>query len=415
MSGASSLPSKGRWPMLAVMVFANALPEFLWSNLPPIMTQVVDRYHVGPTMAGLSVLSFSIGTVAVSRLAGNIIDRHGYRSAVLIGMAIASVFAALRVVEGSFLLLIIAQTGIGAALPFVTAATSSYVIDWFDKSQESRVTGICMVGLFAGLGISMIVSPILARELGFSGLMRVIAIGTATLCAVSLPFVRQRLAPRRKGRSAQALGLAWVLSNRTLTILLITSLLTQGVFSALAAGLEFVWVEHRFTPEDAGLANGLFILGGTVGSLVLPALHDRYGKGKALLVLCYVAAVVFTYPLFATHSLVGGAIIAIALGVCWLGNAPVTLTLLERSVGPEFAGIASGYYWGLGNVGVIALIPVFNGLLEFVGWRWAVTTMVGLMGACLAVTIALPRGIDQRWHLRGNESVKARPGEVKSS
>lgn len=380
-----------RWPMLAVMFLANALPEFLWSNLPPVMSEVLTRYQVGATEAGLTMLGFSVGTVTAMRWAGTIIDKAGYRIAVLIGLGICTVFAALRIVDGPFWLLVAAQVGIGAALPFTTATTSSFVVDWFQPRLESRITGVCMVGLFTGLGVSMIVSPILWRHFGFSGLMRATALISAATFLVSVPIARQRTDPKRiaGGRRDRA-GVRWVLRNRTLTILLATSLLAQGVFAGLAGGLELIWHDRGFSPEDAGLANGLFILGGTIGSLALPAIQDRYGNGRRLLILCFASAVVFTYPLFAATTLAWGATAALALGICWLGNAPVSLTLLERSVGPRYAGVASSYYWGIGNFGVIALVPLFNGLLEFRNWYWAVLAMILLMGLCLGVTFALP-------------------------
>ena len=87
--------------MLAVMFLSNALPEFLWSNLPPVVSEVVDRYHVGPTVAGMTMLGFSVGTIAATRWAGAIIDKMGYRIAVLIGLAMCTVAASLRMVDSS--------------------------------------------------------------------------------------------------------------------------------------------------------------------------------------------------------------------------------------------------------------------------------------------------------------------------
>jgi predicted MFS family arabinose efflux permease len=384
---------RSRWPMLAVMFFANALPEFLWSNLPPVFSEVVDRYHVGPTVAGLTMLGFSVGTVAATRWGGALIDRAGYRVALLIGLAMCAAFAALRMVDGPFWLLVLAQTGIGASLPVTTGTTSSFVVDWFEPRLEARMTGVCMVGMYVGLGVSMIVSPILWRHFGFTGLMQWTALISAVTLAASAPFVRQRTPPKpvRDGRRERG-GLRWVLANRSMTILLITSLLAQGVFSGLAGALELVWHDRGFSPEDAGLANGLFILGGTLGSLLLPVIQDRRGNGRLLLILCYLAAVVLIYPLLAAGSLWWGAVAAAALGICWLGNVPVALTLLERSVGPRHAGMASSYYWGFGNFGVIVLVPVCNAMLEFRNWHWAVAAMILMMCLCLGVTFALPAG-----------------------
>lgn len=382
---------RSRWPMLAVMFFSNALPEFLWSNLPPVMSEVVERYRVGPTAAGLTMLGFSVGTVAATRWGGTIIDKAGYRVAVLIGLAMCTAFAVLRVINGPFWLLVVAQAGIGASLPFTTATTSSFVVDWFEPRLESRMTGVCMVGMYVGLGVSMIVSPILWRHLGFQGLMQATAVISAGVLLVSYPFARQRTpAKAADARHHDSSGVAWVLGNRRLSILLGTSLLAQGVFGGLVGVMELVWHGRGFSPEDAGLANGLFILGGTIGSLLLPAIQDRYGNGRLLLMFCYFAAVLLIYPLLAATSFVWGAVAAAVLGICWLGNAPVSLTLLERSVGPRHAGTASSYYWGIGNFGIIALVPLIDSMLEFRNWYWAAAAMVAMMSLCLGITFGLP-------------------------
>jgi hypothetical protein len=78
------------------------------------------------------------------------------------------------------------------------------------------------------------------------------------------------------------------------------------------------------------------------------------------------------------------------LGICWLGNAPVSLTLLERCVGPRYVGTASSYYWGIGNFGIIALVPLIDSMLEFRNWYWAAGTMVAMMSLCLGITLGLP-------------------------
>ena len=103
------------------------------------------------------------------------------------------------------------------------------------------------------------------------------------------------------------------------------------------------------TSANAGLANALFILGGAVGSLLLPVVQDRFQNGRTLLIVCYIAPIIFTYPLFSASTPAAGDLFAVLLGLFWLGNLPVSLTLLQRAVGAEHAGVASSLYWGFGN------------------------------------------------------------------
>jgi predicted MFS family arabinose efflux permease len=378
--------------MVGVMFLANAMPEFLWSNFPPIMSDVAARYGAGPTLVGLVIESFSIGTVLASGIAGRFIDTRGYRAAILIGLAALVVFSAMRAIDGPFWLIVIAQAGIGATLPFITGATSSFVVDWFEPSRESRVTGICMVGVFVGLAASMIYSPWAFSTWGFSGLMRSAAALSILMLLLSYPLLQERTPKRRTEHSAQQrLGLRWILGNRSLRVLLASTFLAQGCFSAIASGLELVWHGHGFSPENAGLANALFIVGGAVGSLLLPVIQDRFQNGRTLLIACYLAPILFIYPLFSAGSPMAGNLFALLLGLFWLGNLPVSVTLLQRAAGAEHAGVASSLYWGIGNAGVIAIVAVFDVALEFTRWQFAVGAMVLLCVGALALAILLPR------------------------
>lgn len=381
-----------RWPLVGLMFLANAMPEFLWSNFPPIMSDVAKRYGAGPTLTGLVIESFSIGTVLAAGVAGRLIDTRGYRAAILLGLGALVVFSAMRAIEGPFWIIVIAQAGIGATLPFITGATSSFVVDWFEPSQESRVTGVCMAGVLIGLAASMVYSPWAFSSWGFNGLMRSAAALSLALLLIAYPLMRERTLRRPTGHGAhKAAGLRWILSNRSLWVLLAGSFLAQGCFSAIASGLEFVWHGHGLTPENAGLANALFIVGGAVGSLLLPVIQDRFQNGRTLLIVCYIAPIIFTYPLFASATPAAGNIFAVLLGLFWLGNLPVSLTLLQRAAGAEHAGVASSLYWGFGNAGVIAIVAIFDVALEFTRWPVAVGAVLILSCGTLALTFLLPR------------------------
>jgi predicted MFS family arabinose efflux permease len=380
-----------RWPMVGAMFLANAMPEFLWSNFPPIMSDVAQRYGAGPTLVGLVIESFSIGTVLSAGIAGRLIDSRGYRATILLGLFALVVFSALRAIDGPFWIIVVAQAGIGATLPFITGATSSFVVDWFEPSQESRVTGLCMVGVFAGLAASMVYSPWAFSSWGFGGLMRSAAALSLALLLIAYPLMQQRTLRRPAQHGARKAGFRWILNNRSLWVLLAGSFLAQGCFSAIAAGLELVWHGHGMTPANAGLANALFIVGGAMGSLLLPVIQDRFQNGRSLLIVCYIAPILFTYPLFSASTPMAGNVFALLLGLFWLGNLPVSITLLQRAAGAEHAGMASSLYWGFGNGGVIAIVALFDVALEFTHWQFAVGLMLLLSCGTLVLAFLLPR------------------------
>jgi FLVCR family MFS transporter 7 len=203
------------------------------------------------------------------------------------------------------------------------------------------------------------------------------------------PWIRQRRVP---GTVAHA-AVDWrrLLGNRTLLLQFTISFLQQGVFSAIATALEIVWSTRGFSSQQAGLANGLFIFGGMAGSFLLPAMQDRLCSARALLIVCYSTALLLSWPLLVTSSLLQGCVIAFVVGAFWLGSVPVALVMIERAAGAEHAGAASSAFWAFGSGGAVVLVWVFALLTQIASWQAGTVAMLVLLVINLGATFALPR------------------------
>lgn len=377
--------------MLAAFFVANALPEFLWSNFPPIMTLVEAKYQINETTASLPIIMFSVGTVLSAAIAGKIIDRRGYALSTRIGLGMLAVFSLLRAVDGPFWLLVVSQGAIGAAFSFIAGATSSYVVDWFEGKSAALVTGLCVIGLYIGLGSSMVITPVLVSHYGFGGTMRITAAASVLIFFVAYPLIRQRRAVIPVHDSQPAASSLQLVRNRTLALVFVISYLTGGLFSAVATALEPIWTLRGFTPEQAGLANGMFILGGIVGSFLMPLLQTRLNNAKQVLVLCSLGALLLTYPLLIAPNPIVGNVIAVLLGIFWMGNIPVCYTVMERGAGVAQAGAALSLFWAINSVGSVTLVWMFSAVMDGASWRVAAMVTLVLLAINQLVTFALPR------------------------
>ncbi len=387
-----------RWVMLAAFFLAIALPEFLWSSFPPILTIVAERFGLGPAAASFPIICFAIGTVLFTGIAGRTIDHRGYTVAIRIGLSLMTVCAGLRSVDGPFWLLAVAQGGIGAAFTFVASSISAYVVDWFDDKLVPLVTGICVNGLWVGLGVSMIVTPLWVNHFGFLGMMRVTAGGAMLIWLAAVALIRPReimtrtTVPRISTRSA----VRGLFSNRTLLLIFAISFLSGGIYSAVTAALEIIWVGRGLTPADAGLANGLGIFGSIAGGFLLPLLQTRLKSGKWTLVLSQSMTLLLCYPLLQASSPSSGTVIAIVLGVFWLGSTPVSLTVVEGAAGSSQAGAASSMFWALNAIGSMGFVWAFTEIMEWASWRAAAVFALVLLAGALAAALALPASRDER-------------------
>jgi len=378
--------------MLAAFFLAIALPEFMWSTFPPILTIVAERFGLGPAAASFPIVCFAIGTVLFTGVAGRTIDRRGYTTSIRIGLSLMTLCAGLRSVDGPFWLLALAQGGIGAAFTFVASSISAYVVDWFEDNRVPLITGVCVNGLWVGVGVSMIVTPLLVNHVGFLGMMRLVAVGAVVIWVAGLTLIKPRSATTRTlvaspPSRGDVLGL---FSNRTLRLIFAISFLSGGIYSAVTAALEFIWVGRGFTPADAGLASGLGIFGSIAGGFLLPWLQTRLHSAKLTLVLSQSVTLLLCYPLLQAASPSSGTFIAVVLGVFWLGSTPVFLTLLEGAAGTAQAGAASSMFWALNAIGSMGFVWAFSEIMEMVSWRVAAIFSLVLLAGALAAVFALP-------------------------
>jgi len=379
--------------MLTAFFLAIALPEFMWSTFPPILSIVAERFGLGPAAASFPIICFSIGTVLFTGIAGRTIDRRGYTTSIRIGLSLMTICAGLRSVDGPFWLLALAQGGIGAAFTFVASSISAYVVDWFDDERVPLITGVCVNGLWVGVGVSMIVTPLLVNHFGFLGMMRLVAAGAVLIWVAGLTLIKPRSATRTpvKPLSTRGAGSA-LFSNRTLRLIFAISFLSGGIYSAVTAALEFIWVGRGFTPADAGLASGLGIFGSIAGGFLLPWLQTRLRSAKLTLVLSQFVTLLLCYPLLQASSPSSGTFIAVVLGVFWLGSTPVFLTLLEGAAGTTQAGAASSMFWALNAIGSMGFVWAFSEIMELASWRVAAVCSLVLLAGALGAVFALPAG-----------------------
>ena len=381
-----------RWVMLAAFFLAIALPEFLWSSFPPILSIVAERFGLGPAAASFPIICFAIGTVLFTGVAGRTIDRRGYTASIRIGLSLMTVCAGLRSLDGPFWLLALAQGGIGAAFTFVASSISAYVVDWFEDKLVPLVTGICVNGLWVGLGVSMIVTPLWVNHFGFLGMMRVTAGGAVLVWVAALVLIRPRSVMTMVTSTPTQGAVLGLFSNRTLRLIFVVSFLSGGVYSAVTAALEFIWVGRGLTPADAGLATGLGIFGSIAGGFLLPLLQTHLKSAKLTLVLSQSLTLLLCYPLLQAPSPLSGTIIAVVLGVFWLGSTPVFLTLLEGAAGARQAGAASSMFWALNAIGSMGFVWAFSEIMELASWRVAALCSLMLLAGALAAVFALPVG-----------------------
>jgi len=389
MTTTSEYKKSFRWAVLMAYFGVAAMCQFLWLNLAPLVSFLQLKYQVSELAVSSLLLSFPLLYVILSIHSGVLIDKKGYRYVILLGSIISAVFACVRIFDNHFYMLVIGQTGIAIGQPYIINGISKLVSDWFDKEEVAMATGIGTAGMLIGMAVGMGLTPALNESLGFQNTMVVFAILSIVLTAIFFFIGKQNQVKKQQVVVMSAIAeIKSLLVSKNLVVLCAITFFALGVFNGLTTWLEPILKPNNINAEEAGLVGAFLILGGIVGSLIIPTLSDKLKVRKPFLALCCLTALCIIYPLCAMSSLTILYVLGGLLGFFFLPGYALLLSMCEEIAGNEKAGAATGLLMMSGNAGavvVIAIMPIINGTHS--GWINSIYLMLALMVVSLVLII----------------------------
>lgn len=380
-----------RWVVLMAYFGVAAMSQMLWLNFAPLITFVQNKFSVDELTASSLLLSFPLLYVILSVHSGNLIDKKGYKYVISIGSIISAVFACVRIYDTSFYILLIGQTGIAIGQPYILNGISKMVSDWFNKEQSAMATGIGTAGMLIGMAVGMGLTPVFNESIGFQNTMIAFAIISIALTLLFMVFAKENdMIPSNTGSIIQKNAVKNLFENKNLIVLFIISFLAIGFFNGLTTWLEPILKSNNINAEEAGMVGAYLIIGGILGSILIPALSDKYRKRKPFLIACCIAALGLLYPLCTLTSLNTVYLLGGLMGFFFLPGYALMLSMCEELAGHDRAGAATGILMLAGNAGavvVIILMPVIKG--DMVLWTNAIYLMMALLVISLVCVISM--------------------------
>jgi predicted MFS family arabinose efflux permease len=385
------LNKPNRWAVLMSFFGVAAMSQMLWLNFAPLVSFIQLKYGVSELVVSALLLSFPLLYVLLSIHSGAMIDKKGYRYVIILGSIISSVFAFVRICDSNFYILLIGQTGIAVGQPYIINGISKLVSDWFSKEHSSMATGIGTAGMLIGMALGMGLTPLLNEKIGFQQTMIVFAVVSVLLTIVFIVFGKENNSLKNNTINMNVMNeIKILLQNKTLFLLFIISFLALGFFNGLTTWLEPILKPNEINSEQVGMIGAYLILGGIVGSIIIPALSDKSGKRKPYLILGCIITLILLYPLCTLSSISIVYILGGLIGFFFLPGYALLLSMCEDIAGSEKAGTATGVLMLAGNAGAVAVIilmPLVKG--NSVLWTNAVYLMMLLLVLTLVLAFKL--------------------------
>jgi FLVCR family feline leukemia virus subgroup C receptor-related protein len=372
-----------RWRSLAAFLVALVLSQTFWFNFAPLLPLVAAKYGVTELTASYTILVFSLSNILLSGFAGSIIDKHGFRFSALLGLSVISAFACLRIWDSSFWVLLAAQAGISAAVPFIMVAIPQAVAFLFPVKDSPRVSGYCSIGICVGSSSSLWLSPRIILGMGFHSAMiffAVIVVFWTIAFGLLVPRPEQpTLAGQAQTRQLTLHSIGEIFRVRAVTVLFVVGFIGHGVFTCVTTWMGTLWHDHGFSSQSAGMGGSMLIIGGIFGCLVVPALLTRFNSYRLLLWAAFVPCIFLVTPYLWAPAPGIGLFWGGLMGFFYLSMMPTVYSMLGRYAPPDRLGIASGLYLTISSIGGIIVTVCFRLLKDAAGWHVATAVLVGAL------------------------------------
>ncbi len=348
-----------RWVVLGVFSLINLTIQILWICFAPITGPAAAFYGVSDLQIGLLAMLFMIIFVPLSIPVSWMIDTWGYRKAVGLGAVLMGVFGLLRgLFANSYIGVLIATVGVAAAQPFLLNSISTVAAKWFPIEERATAAGLAMVASFIGMAIGQVFSPVLALAYGIPASQLIFGGIVAFSSVVFLIFNREAppTPPCPAGMETRALmldGLKSMLKLKDIWVLLFLFLVGMGIFNGISTWIEDIVRPRGFTITQAGSLGAFLLLGGILGSVVIPALSDHLHRRKIFLLLGMALAIpgMIGVTFFDRYELM--VVSMLWLGFYMVSLAPIGYQYAAEITYPSPEGTSNGLLNLAGQISVV--------------------------------------------------------------
>ncbi|MEM0151276.1 MAG: MFS transporter [Thermoplasmata archaeon] len=353
--------NKLKWLIFISYILLVALNQFLWINFVTISDVVSKIYNVSEFYVGLLAIIFPIVYVIISIPTGIFIDKKGYKMSLLIASVVMTVFSFVRILQMDYTLLLIGQIGIAFAQPFINNSVSKLANTEFPQEKVPLIIGLGSLAIFLGVGAGMLLPSILYQYLGYFTMMLLIAI-ISLIILILFIFSLIPLGLSEKIMEMNKISFLRILRIRDLLILSSITFVGMGVFNGILTWIQPILSHLKISDIEMGIDGLIFVIGGMIGSIIIPTLVTFYGKRRIFIILAFFISIPILFLIPFIMDLITMFIITFLLGFFMLGSFPVLIDWGTLISGVENAGSATSFLWFLGQIGGF-IIPIFMGIL----------------------------------------------------
>ena len=370
-----------RWIVLLVVAIITMVIEMQWLTFAPIAREARVFYQATPLQIDFLSMLFMLVFLIACLPASYVIDTFGIRIGIGIGALLTGLFGIFKgVFATDYTLMIVAQSGLAVAQPFILNASTKVAVQWFPIRERATAVGIATLAQFLGIIAVMVVTPILisgSDGYTISQVLMFYGVISAAGAVVLIAFLREKPPTAPSQESAQNRykvfeGIGHMFQKRSMRLLVLLFFIGLGLFNAISTCIDQVCQIKGLTMEQTGLVGGMILIAGIVGALILPPLSDRFRKRKAFILLGMVCMIPGLVGLTFLTGYMALLVSAFVFGFFFLGAggpvgfqygaeisfpAPESASMGLLTLAGQISGIL--FIIGMNTVGMIPFMVLF--------------------------------------------------------
>lgn len=347
--------------VLSVCSISHFINDGYQNILSPLSPLILKEFRLNFIQLGILISGFNISASILQFVVGNFSFYISKRYLIMGGFLWTSIFIFGTSLASNYIQFLVLFVIAGIGISMYHPSASSIISKTFPSRMRGRAFSIYLFSGRTGAFTSVLLANIIASVMNWrfslymwatSGLVIALIVAVTNFKYVGEPEVRRPVVTLRLRHSRR---------------LLITSLvIVYATYEMLARGLStfipIYLVENiGVSTTTAGMSIGLFLMCGSVGSILIGIFSDQFDKKRV--VLLFIAMSSFLIFLVTAHVININLIVIISLlGVAVYAISPLTQTLVsENTLGLERTRVF-GFLFTISE-GLGAITPMLMGLI----------------------------------------------------
>ena len=393
-----------RWVNLVVYMVVTFMAGMGFLATAPLLDIMAHQWAIGLGAASLLMSVIGLSQLLLSIPAGWMSGRIGFKLPIAIGASLLALGFLLRSTADDYGLVVLYTIIAGLGWGIIWGPVGNLVATWFPGREIGLANSLWPVGFLAGQAFGSLTSIPFFTAFGWSRMWLIYGIIAAVVAVLTWILLRPKPPvppePRPPIKAARMGEGVKQTMNRTNIALQYTVFASVGSLAVAPAIVPPMLIAKGVAPPLAGVIAGLALVGGTLGSLLVPPFAFGKRRVRVTMLTCAVLSPIFFIALFYAPVTGGALVVALALSLLF-GFTMVPVMAISMGVGqlqpgvnPGNAGILAGVFLSSIGLGATVFPPLVGQIVDVadvLGGAWMLVALAAISIVVLAVFVPEPR------------------------